>query len=58
MNGRQLREYKGDKVIKYAYNIDGIRDQKVVDDVITNYFTEGNKIIFETTNKNMIYYIQ
>ncbi|MCX4253884.1 MAG: RHS repeat-associated core domain-containing protein [Bacilli bacterium] len=58
MNGRQLREYKGDKVIKYAYNIDGIRDQKVVDDVITNYFTEGNKIIFETTNKNMIYYIR
>ena len=59
VNGRQLSSYTdNDLNITYAYNKDGIRDQKVVNNTITNYFTENNKIIFEQTGNNMVYYIR
>ncbi len=59
INGRQLNTYKDNNLeITYDYNKDGIRIRKNINNQITNYFTEGNKIIFETTNKNMIYYIR
>ena len=58
-NGRQLSSYTdNDLNITYGYNINGIRTQKKVNNTITNYFTENNKIIFEQTGNNMIYYIR
>ena len=59
INGRQLSSYTdGDTTINYSYNKDGIRRLKKVNNTITNYFTENNKIIFETTGNNMVYYIR
>ena len=59
INGRQLASYTdNDLSITYTYNKDGIRTQKKINNTITNYFTENNKIIFEQTGNNMIYYIR
>ena len=59
VNGRQLASYTdNDLSITYTYNKDGIRTQKKINNTITNYFTENNKIIFEQTGNNMIYYIR
>jgi len=59
INGRQLSKYTDtDLEIEYTYNKDGIRTKKIVNNKETDYFTEGNKIIFETSTDNMIYYIR
>ncbi len=59
INGRQLDTYKdGELEIKYSYDKNGIRNSKIINSVETKYFTENNKIIFEESNNNMIYYIR
>lgn len=59
VNGRELASYNdSDLTVTYAYNKDGIRSQKKVNNTITNYFTENNEIIFEQTGNNMVYYIR
>lgn len=58
INGRYLNSYAdSENVINYNYNIDGIRISKSVNNVKTNYYLEGNEIIFEQTNNDIIYYI-
>jgi RHS repeat-associated protein len=59
INGRQLDTYKDNELdIKYTYDKNGIRNSKIINGVETKYFTENNKIIFEESNNNMIYYIR
>ena len=59
INGRQLNSYNDtSNYITYKYNKDGIRTKKVVNNVETTYELEGNKIIFEKSNENVIYYIR
>ena len=59
INGRQLNSYNdGINQITYKYNIDGIRTNKIVNNVETVYKLEGNNIIFEKNNNNVIYYIR
>ena len=59
INGRQLQSYS-DSInnITYKYNKDGIRISKTVNNVKTMYELEGNDIVFEKTNNNVIYYIR
>ncbi|MDD2376322.1 MAG: hypothetical protein PHD15_02340 [Clostridia bacterium] len=40
----------------YKYNDSGIRTQKTVNGVTTNYYLEGDKVIYETTGTNTTYY--
>lgn len=60
INGRQLSKYEDqDKnlVVTYKYNKDGIRTEKTINNVTTEYFVEGNKIIYCKTNNNVLYFI-
>ena len=58
-NGRQLASYIDENLnITYDYNKDGVRIRKKINNTITNYFTENNKILFEKTGNNMVYYIR
>ena len=59
-NGRQLAGISNsskNQTIKYKYNENGIRTQKVVNGTITNYYLEGSKVIYEQRGNNIIYYI-
>jgi len=55
--GRQLSGITGNgQTIGYKYNDDGIRTQKTVNGVTTNYHLEGDKVTYETDGTNQIYY--
>ena len=41
----------------YKYNLDGIRTSKIVNNVTTNYYLEGKRIIFEDRNGTVLYYL-
>lgn len=59
INGKQLASYDdGINQITYKYNIDGIRNRKIINNVETIYKLEGKNIIFEKINNNVIYYIR
>ena len=59
INGRQLNSFvNGNKEITYKYNVDGIRTEKKVNNLLTEYYLEGKDIIFEKTLENVIYYIR
>jgi len=59
INGRQLNKLVDNNLeVNYEYNKDGIRTSKKVNNNEINYFTEGNKIIFETRDNDVIYYIR
>lgn len=56
-NGRQLASITATgKNIQYKYNDNGIRTQKTVNNVTTNYYLNGDKVIYEVTGTNQIYY--
>ncbi|MDD2376320.1 MAG: RICIN domain-containing protein [Clostridia bacterium] len=56
-NGRQLAGISKEGTnISYKYNDSGIRTQKTVNGVTTNYYLEGDKVIYETTGTNTTYY--
>ena len=58
-NGRELQSYQnGDLQVSYKYNKDGIRRKKIINNVETEYFTENNSILFETTSGVMLYYLR
>ena len=54
INGRQLYSYNN---ITFKYNKDGLRIKKTNNNVDTNYYLEGEKIIFEKRGNDVIYYI-
>jgi RHS repeat-associated protein len=55
--GRQLKSISGNgKSISYKYNDAGIRTQKVVNGVATNYHLEGDKVTYESNGTDKIYY--
>ena len=49
--GRQLRSFDG---IQYAYNANGIRTSKTVDDVRHSYTLDGTKVLRETWGSNTL----
>lgn len=56
--GRQLSSLqKNGNVVNYTYNSDGIRTSKTVNGAETTYQLEGTKIVSETTNGNIKWYI-
>ncbi|MGN1371986.1 MAG: RHS repeat domain-containing protein [Candidatus Coprovivens sp.] len=58
MNGRELSSYQdSSNNISYKYNLNGIRTSKVVNNIETKYYLEGNKIVFEDRNNTMLYYL-
>ena len=55
--GRQLATLTGNgKNTAYKYNDSGIRTQKTVNGVTTNYHLVGDKVTFETNGTDNIYY--
>ncbi|HHW30538.1 MAG TPA: hypothetical protein GXX20_02515 [Clostridiaceae bacterium] len=44
----------GDKTITYAYNGDGLRTEKVVNDVITKHIWDGNQIVLERDGTGIV----
>lgn len=59
INGRQLNSYiDQNNTINYKYNIDGIRTNKIINNVETKYYLEGSKIILEVNSDNVLYYIR
>lgn len=58
INGRQLNSYIDlNNTVNYKYNAEGIRINKTINNILTSYYLEGQKIIFEQTGENVIYYI-
>lgn len=57
--GKTLKEYNDpmQKII-YKYNVLGIRTSKIINNVETKYCLEGNFIIYEKTNNDLIYYLR
>ena len=46
-----------ENTISYKYNQDGVRTKKVLNDVKTDYYLDGDSIIFEKTGENVLYYL-
>ena len=45
---------KGDKTFAYSYGADGVRTQKTVDGVTTEYYTVGGKLLAEKTGDRVL----
>lgn len=61
INGRELKSYVNSdehQVISYKYDHNGIRTNKIVNGVETKYYIEGNKIVYEEKDGNVIYYMR
>ncbi len=55
--GRQLASMnKADQEIKFKYNEDGIRTEKIVNGKTTKYHLLGDKVTYETDGTDSIYY--
>lgn len=58
INGKELSTYTiGDKTINFAYDENGYRILKKVNNNDIVYYNDGNKIIYEKNGNNIIYYI-
>lgn len=58
MNGTLLKNYSNsDFDVRYKYNNEGFRCQKIANGVSTKYYLEDSNIIFEKTGNNVIYYL-
>lgn len=58
INGRQLHSYEdNDNLISFKYDKDGRRINKIVNNVETKYYLEGENIVLEKTGSNVLYYI-
>jgi RHS repeat-associated protein len=56
--GRKLTSFnKTNLAISYAYNENGVRTSKTVNGVTTNYRMSGDKVTFEQTGTDSIYYV-
>ncbi len=58
-NGKELYLYSDkNNTITYKYNYDGIRTQKIVNGIATNYYLEGKNIVYEQRENNTLYFIR
>lgn len=58
-NGRELNSYSdGNNFVEYNYNDNSVRTSKIVNNIKTNYYLDGDKIAIEKSNNYMIYYIR
>lgn len=56
-DGNKLQGITNDNnTITYKYDENGIRTQKNINGVTTNYYVDGTKVIFEQTGNNITYY--
>ena len=59
INGRELQTYStSDKILNYKYNKNGIRINKKINNISTEYFIDNDEVIFERTGDNVIYYLR
>lgn len=59
INGRQLNSYiDPNNNITYKYNKEDIRISKIVNNIETKYYLEGNRIVIEKTGNDVLYYIR
>lgn len=59
INGKELSSYLDkDNIVDYSYNHNGIRKSKIVNGLKTNYYLDGNDVIYEECNENTIFYIR
>ena len=55
LHGRELSSVtKGGKTFAYSYGADGVRTQKTVDGVTTEYYTVGSKLLAEKTGDQVL----
>ncbi len=58
INGRELNKYEDSRnIVNYKYNVSGIRTSKIVNNITTEYYLEGTRIVYEKTNDKLLYYI-
>lgn len=61
VHGRQLKSFiDTEKNLSYEYKYDhnGIRTSKKVNNIITEYYNDGNDVIIEKTGENVLYFIR
>lgn len=59
INGRELCSYvDSNNSITFKYNEKSIRTRKIVNNIETIYYLEGENVVLEKTGDNMIYYIR
>lgn len=56
-DGKQLKSVRGEHNISYAYDLDGIRTGKDVDEVHTDYYWENGNLIGELRGNDFIWYM-
>lgn len=59
-NGRELKKFTNpleNLSIEYEYNQFGTRTKKIINNIETKYFIEGNRVVFEKRGNVVIYYI-
>ena len=60
INGRELNSYidvSKNLSISYKYDIDGIRTEKIVNGIKTEYYIENSTIIFWKDRRCVLYYL-
>ncbi len=60
INGRSLNSYTDTSKnlnITYKYDVNGIRTNKIINGIETEYFLNNNRIIYEKKGNNYIYYL-
>ncbi len=56
--GRQLKQiFDGATVVRFRYDVFGIRTSKTVGNLVTNYIYENGKLLRQTTGNDMINFI-
>ena len=56
-NGRQLKQmYKSDTTVNFAYNHDGLRVRKTVNNVVTDYTLHGKNIVHLKQGNNNLHF--
>lgn len=60
-NGHELAKYEDiskSLAVEFDYNQNGIRTKKIVNGIVTNYYLENDRIIYEQTDNNILYFMR
>lgn len=58
-NGNQLTSiYNDENTIEYSYNINSLREKKIINNVETKYYYDDNDLIAEISNSQILYFIR